>query len=196
MYDYIRGTLVKKRPNTVVIDVQGVGYQLEVPLSTYEQLNGVDEMQRLWTYLYVRDDAQRLYGFFSETERQLFLELIGVSGIGPKVALGILSGGTVTQVKEQIMQEDVSALKRLPGIGPKTAKRIILELRESLAETMDEREQSDTSPESSLQREGVLALESLGYSRGQAEKAVKAAMKNQESVESIEQLIKSALGTL
>lgn len=195
MFDYISGTLVKKRPNQAVLDVKGVGYLLEVPLSTYEQLGALDEACHLWTYLYVRDDAQRLYGFSTEAERELFLELLDVSGIGPKVALGILSGGSVREVKQQILSEDVSALKRLPGIGPKTAKRIILELRESLAE-------SETEPvgmeagDGSLKKEGILALESLGYSRTQAEKAIQSALKDDDSVDSVETLIKRALGTL
>ena len=194
MYEYIQGTLSKKTPGLAVIDVNGVGYQIEVSLGTYEALPSLGDQCKVWTYLYVRDDAQRLYGFITETERELYLDLISVSGIGPKVALGILSGGTVQEVKTRILNEDVSALKRLPGIGPKTAKRIILELRESLA-TAAEDVVIDGSPRGALHREGVLALESLGYSHSQAEKAIQTVLKGDEKLNNVEQLIKTALNT-
>ncbi|MCF7803269.1 MAG: Holliday junction branch migration protein RuvA [Candidatus Marinimicrobia bacterium] len=197
MYEYIKGPLVKKSTNEAVVDIQGVGYALEVSLATYEQLPDLNKECHLWTYLYVREDAQRLYGFATENERELFLELTSVSGIGPKVAIGILSGGTVQEVKQSIVNEDVKALKRFPGIGPKTAKRVILELRESLATDMAEEEGGEAgSPLSSLQKEGVLALESLGYSHSQAEKAVRTVLKNDGSIETVETLIKQALNTM
>ena len=194
MYEYIRGTLIQKAPNSAVIDVQGIGYSLEISINTFEALPQLNETCQLRTYLYVREDAQRLYGFATEKERNLFLELTGVSGIGPKVALGILSGGTVEEVKQRIIDEDVSALKRFPGIGPKTAKRIILELRETLTPS----EEAGVAGEvAGIQKnqEAVLALESLGYSRTQAEKAVKAILKQDEGIDNVEDLIKRALKT-
>lgn len=195
MYEYIKGPLVNKSTNEAIIDVNGVGYQMEISLNTYEQLPDVNKECRLWAYLYVREDAQRLYGFANKNERELFLELVSVSGIGPKVGIGILSGGTVHEVKQSIIDEDVKALKRFPGIGPKTAKRIILELRESLATDMEEEAGTDGTPVSSLQKEGIMALESLGYSRAQSEKAVRTVLKNDPSVDTVEVLIKSALNT-
>jgi Holliday junction DNA helicase RuvA len=136
-----------------------------------------------------------LYGFSTEKERSLFLELTSVSGIGPKVGMGILSGGTVREVKQQIVNEDVTALKRLPGIGPKTAKRIILELRESLASAEEDTTLTAAVPQSSLQKEAVLALESLGYSNAQASKAVQSVTEEDGTIESVELLIKKALST-
>lgn len=195
MYEYIKGDLVRKTPGSAVIDVQGVGYLLEVSLNTFEQLPEVNKECHLWTYLYVREDTQRLYGFSTEKERSLFLELTSVSGIGPKVGMGILSGGTVREVKQQIVNEDVTALKRLPGIGPKTAKRIILELRESLATAEEDTTLTAAVPKSSLQKEAVLALESLGYSNTQASKAVKTVSEQNSDIESVELLIKKALST-
>ena len=195
MYEYIKGNLVRKTPGSAVIDVQGVGYLLEVSLNTFEQLPVVNKECHLWTYLYVREDTQRLYGFSTEKERSLFLELTSVSGIGPKVGMGILSGGTVREVKQQIVNEDVTALKRLPGIGPKTAKRIILELRESLATEEEDTTLTAAVPQSSLQKEAVLALESLGYSNVQASKAVKSVTEQDGDIESVELLIKKALST-
>ncbi|MBS1272462.1 MAG: Holliday junction ATP-dependent DNA helicase RuvA [Candidatus Marinimicrobia bacterium] len=195
MYEYIKGPLARKSTNEAVIDVNGVGYSLEVSLSTFEQLPELHKECHLWTYLYVREDAQRLYGFADEKERELFLELISVSGIGPKVGIGILSGGTVAEVKESILNEDVKALKRFPGIGPKTAKRIILELRETLASERETVDVAGGSKAGSLQKEGMLALESLGYSRNQSEKAVRAVLKDAESVDTVETLLKAALKT-
>jgi Holliday junction DNA helicase RuvA len=195
MYEYIKGHLVRKTPGSAIIDVQGVGYLLEVSLNTFEQLPEVNKACHLWTYLYVREDTQRLYGFSTEKERSLFLELTSVSGIGPKVGMGILSGGTVREVKQQIVNEDVTALKRLPGIGPKTAKRIILELRESLATAEEDTTLTAAVPQSSLQKEAVLALESLGYSNTQASKAVQSVTEEDGTIESVELLIKKALST-
>jgi len=195
MYEYIKGNLVRKTPGSAVIDVQGVGYLLEVSLNTFEQLPEVNKECHLWTYLYVREDTQRLYGFTTESERSLFLELTSVSGIGPKVGMGILSGGSVREVKQQIVNEDVTALKRLPGIGPKTAKRIILELRESLATEDEDTTLTAALPKSSLQKEAVLALESLGYSNAQASQAVQSVADQDGEIESVELLIKKALCT-
>ncbi|HKJ68030.1 MAG TPA: Holliday junction branch migration protein RuvA [bacterium] len=195
MYEYIKGTLIRKMPNSAVIDVQGVGYLLEISINTFEALPRVNESCQLLTYLYVREDAQRLYGFGTGEERNLFLELTSVSGIGPKVALGILSGGTVEEVRQRILDEDVSALKRFPGIGPKTAKRIILELRETLTPS-DEIGVSGDGAGTSINQEAVLALESLGYSRTQAEKSVKTTLKQDEGIDNSEKLIKRALKTL
>ena len=195
MYEYIKGNLVRKTPGSAVIDVQGVGYLLEVSLNTFEQLPEVNKECHLWTYLYVREDTQRLYGFTTESERSLFLELTSVSGIGPKVGMGILSGGSVREVKQQIVNEDVTALKRLPGIGPKTAKRIILELRESLATEDEDTTLTAALPKSSLQKEAVLALESLGYSNAQASQAVQSVADQDGEIESVELLIKKALST-
>ncbi len=195
MYEYIKGTLIRKTPGSAVIDVQGIGYLLEVSLNTFENLPEVNKTCHLWTYLYVREDIQRLYGFSAERERSLFLELISVSGIGPKVGMGILSGGSVHEVKQQIVNEDVAALKRLPGIGPKTAKRIILELRESLAKAEEDTTLTAVAPRSSLQKEAILALESLGYNNTQATKAVQSVMEKDEDADSVEVVIKKALST-
>jgi len=194
MYEYIHGTLARKSPNLAIVDVNGVGFALEISLSTYESLPEIHSECHLLTYLYVREDTQKLFGFATEGERALFLELTSVSGIGPKVSMGILSAGNVSEVKSRIVNEDVAALKKLPGIGPKTAKRIILELRESLA-TEETEAGGEITRTSAIQNEAVLALESLGYSRSQAEKGVKAATSLDGEITSVEQLIKAALKT-
>lgn len=195
MFEYIQGILVQKTPQAAVIDVQGVGYSLDISVNTYQQLPEIDRECRLWTYLYVREDTQRLYGFARRDERGLFLELTSVSGIGPKVALGILSGGAVKEVKERILNEDVAALKRFPGIGPKTAKRIILELRESLTPMAGGGEGTDGEAAGSIVQEAVLALESLGYNRSRAEQAIRKITRNMQGEPSVEELIKKALQT-
>lgn len=195
MFEYLKGILVQKTPQSAVIDVHGIGYALDISVNTYQRLPDLDQECHLWTYLYVREDTQRLYGFAREDERSLFLELTSVSGIGPKVAMGILSGGTVAEVRERILNEDVTALKRFPGIGPKTAKRIILELRESLAPATEEGQGGGGGTTGGVDQEAILALESLGYNRIRAEKAVRAVMQKSPDHQSVEDLIKKALQT-
>jgi len=195
MFEYLQGILAQKSPHAVVIDVHGVGYALDISVNTYQRLPETNQECRLWTYLYVREDTHRLYGFAMEEERSLFLELTSVSGIGPKVALGILSGGTVKEVKERILNEDVTALKRFPGIGPKTAKRIILELRESLTPAVSAGDGAGGGPASEVEQEAILALESLGYNRARAEKAVRAVLQKAQDHQKVEDLIKKALQT-
>jgi len=195
MYEYISGVLVRKTPNKAVVDVQGIGYLIEISVNSFEALPQLNEQCHLYTYLYVREDSQRLYGFATENERDLFLNLTSVSGIGPKVAIGILSGGSVDEVRKRILDEDVTALKRYPGIGPKTAKRIILELRETLTPA-DGETGAAASTEVQKNQEAILALESLGYSKAQSEKAIKAAFKENDTFDNVEDLIKSALKSI
>jgi Holliday junction DNA helicase RuvA len=129
---FLRGKLAAKHPPALLLDVNGVGYEVEAPMSTFYGLPGVGSEVQLHTHLVVREDAHVLFGFGTERERSLFRELIKVSGVGPRIALGILSGATVDEFHRCVETQDTAALTRIPGIGRKTAERLIVEMRDRL----------------------------------------------------------------
>ncbi|MFZ1101230.1 MAG: Holliday junction branch migration protein RuvA, partial [Steroidobacteraceae bacterium] len=133
MIGAVRGRLASKTPPQLTVDVGGLGYELEAPMSTFYRLPAVGEEVRLLTHLVVREDAHVLYGFATEEERRLFRSLIRVSGVGPKIALALLSGISVAAFAECVQKEDIAALTRVPGVGRKTAERLIIEMRDRLA---------------------------------------------------------------
>ncbi len=188
----LEGTLLTKSPPTLLIDVGGVGYDVDAPMSTFYQLPNLGDKVVLLTHLVVREDAQLLYGFGSEGERQLFRALIKVSGIGPKVALVVLSGMSVEEFANCVQAEDAVALARLPGIGKKTAERLVIELRDKVQANQLQLSgggAQGTGPAAILP-EACAALEALGYKPGDALKMAKAVSADAETVE---ELIKLAL---
>lgn len=132
MIGFLKGRLAAKNPPGLLLDVGGVGYELEAPMSTFYGLPGVGEQVALFTHMVVREDAHVLFGFGTEAERRLFRGLLKVSGVGPKIALGILSGSSVDDFLRTIEAEDIAMLTRIPGIGRKTAERVIIEMRDSV----------------------------------------------------------------
>lgn len=167
MIGRITGTLLEKNPPTICVDVQGIGYEIDVPMSTLYDLPEVGAQVSLHTHLSIRDDAHVLFGFAHASERVAFRTLIKVSGIGPKTALGILSGLSVQDLASAIQAQDIALLTRAPGIGKKTAERMILELR-------DKFDVVSASPAASSGRSDILnALLALGYNNNEANKAVK-----------------------
>ena len=199
MYNYISGTLIEKSPAGVIVDVGGVGYELHVPISTFGCLPALGAPVKLLTRFVVREDAQILYGFVTQEEKRLFELLISISGIGPKTALTALSGVEPAVLKRAIIRGDVEVLKSVPGIGRKTAERIVIELREKLTaeglESMAEDSGAQlASTGGGATDDAVEALVALGYKRPGAkqavEKAVKASGKNSLSVE---ELVRSSL---
>lgn len=173
MISYLKGQLAHRSPTEVVIDVNGVGYAVTVPLSTSEKLGHLSGTVTLLTYLHVREDAMQLYGFATETERELFKALIGVSGVGPKIAQGILSGMGTEQIREAIIRDNPAALTSISGVGKKTAERIVIELRDKLAKTESLAPIGpSTSKHLRVRSEAIIALMSLGHSRQSAEQAV------------------------
>lgn len=191
MIGLLRGHIVKRQPTRLILDVQGVGYEVAVPISTYEALGEAGGEVSLHTHLHVREDALQLYGFASEAEKALFLTLIAISGIGPKVALGILSSCRVDEFTRLIRNGDVGRLKALPGIGKKTAERLVLELRDRLgAGAGGVAEMPPAQADSFEQAE--LALVSLGYNRANVQKVLAALLQNGASAD-VEALIKQAL---
>jgi len=176
---HLRGRILEKHPNRIVVDVNGVGYEVAVPLSTFYGLGdaGADVALRIHTH--VREDALALYGFASVLEQDLFERLIGVSGIGPKLGLAVLSGIEPLDLIRAIEQADVARLTAIPGVGKKTSERIVLELKDRLPKTQVVAVAAGYGdPEPPLLRDDLIsALVNLGYHRPLAEKAVAAAVK-------------------
>ena len=169
MIGRLRGTVVECRPELVVLDVAGVGYELEAPLSTYYELEKAGENAvTLHVRTYLRDDRLTLFGFWSLREKELFERLIGVSKIGPKVALGILSGLAPDDLIAALSAGDVTRLSRVPRVGKKTAERLVLELKDKVADLGDG---SAPQPAASADDDLLLALLGLGYKRREAEQA-------------------------
>lgn len=169
MIGRLQGNIAECRPELVVLDVGGVGYELEVPLSTYYELEKAGEnLVTLYVRTYLRDDRLTLFGFWSRREKDLFERLIGVSKIGPKVALGILSGLAPEELIAALSAGDIARLSRVPRVGKKTAERLVLELKDKVAELGDG---AAPTPEATLDDDLLLALLGLGYKRREAEQA-------------------------
>ncbi len=191
MISYLEGRLEAKSPTQIVLQVNGVGWLVRIPLSTYERLGEVGERIRILTYLHLRQDLIQLYGFFTQEERSLFESLISISGIGPRLAQGILSGIEVGDFQRYVAQGDVDSLIAIPGVGKKTAQRIVVELKEKFGgEGWRERPlEKGGEPE----EEAILALLSLGYKRDQANRALKKVLAKAKGHLSVEELIREVL---
>jgi len=168
MIAYLKGCLIRKTAGEAVLDVQGVGYRVGIPLSTYLELGEPGDTVSLEVYTHVTDSALALYGFHTEAERELFIKLIGISGIGPKIALNILSGIGVWDLEDAIREGDVARISLVPGIGKKTAMRIALELQEKLGKK-DKLLDLETSRE---KEDLISALMNMGFKRREVEKMV------------------------
>ncbi len=179
MIGFLKGRLAAKNPPFLLIDVNGVGYELEAPMSTFYGLPATGEAVALFTHLVVREDAHVLFGFGTEGERRLFRGLLKVSGVGPKIALGILSGASVEDFLRTIEAEDVAMLTRIPGIGRKTAERVIIEMRDSVKKFAMPFAGPDSVPAfaapSTPQSEAYAALVALGYKPPEVTRLLKAA---------------------
>lgn len=195
MISFLRGTLVEKNPTVLVLDVGGVGYAVHIPLSSYQRIGPVDSEITLLTYLHVREDILQLYGFASDEERRLFQMLIAISGIGPRMAQTILSGIPVADFRQAVKADDVDLLVTVPGIGRKTALRLIVELKGKFSDADEEAVTPVISGKAdrTLVEEAVLALVSLGYKRAQARETVQKILESGQGPLPIEELIKTAL---
>lgn len=179
MIGRLRGTLAEKQPPHLLLDVNGVGYELEVPMTTLYRLPSVGEAVTLHTHLVIREDAHLLYGFFEKRERELFRELIRLNGVGPKLALALMSGLEVDELVRCVQAQDTAALVKVPGVGKKTAERLLVELKDrfkawesipSIAPLVVEPQQAQAV--SSAENDAVSALISLGYKPQEASRAV------------------------
>lgn len=170
MIGRLSGTLAEKSPPQLLVDCQGVGYEVDVPMSTFYNLPALGERVTLLTHLVVREDAQLLYGFLTAAERATFRELIRISGIGPRTALSVLSGLSVDELAQAVAQQQALRLTKVPGIGKKTAERLLLELKGKLAPDLG----TPGSVASDAQADIVQALVALGYNEREAAAALKA----------------------
>lgn len=194
MYAYISGKLTHKSPTLVVLENQGIGYELHISLHTYSTIQSAQDCL-LHTYLHVKEDAHTLYGFAEPQEKELFIHLIGVSGIGPNTARMILSSMAPGELVAAIRTENEVAITRIKGVGPKSAKRLILELKDKLGKTAI----ADTLPiasGNSAREEALSALVMLGFARPAAEKALAKAIQTTPDANSVEALVKISLKNL
>lgn len=192
MFDFIHGNIIHKTPTTATIENNGIGYRINIPLSTYERILN-KESARLYTKLTIRDDEIKIYGFFSIEERNLFNMLVSVNGVGPNMALTILSSSSISQFEKYVIGNDSKSLQRIKGIGKKTAERIILELKETIQSLLSDTESTVEKNNVSIVSDAIMAMISLGYTKSEAEKAVTTAFSKIDASEGIEVLIKEAL---
>lgn len=194
----LKGILEEKSPSVILMDVQGVGYEVFISLNTYDRLPGTGSPCRLYIHHVVRDDAQLLFGFVQKEEKQMFTRLINVSGIGPKTALSILSGLTISELSNAVAENNVKRISAVHGIGKKTAERLIIELRDKISpfETFASPSAGGSDQQGSVIRDTLLALESLGFPQEQARKMVDAACKkNDGKIPDTEELLRLSLNS-
>ncbi|MDJ0778129.1 MAG: Holliday junction branch migration protein RuvA [Gammaproteobacteria bacterium] len=192
MISRLTGILAAKRAPQVLIDCHGVGYEADVSMTTFYQLPEVGQQVSIWTHLLVKDDAHSLVGFTTEQERRLFRQLIRINGVGPKMALAILSGIDERQFALCVANSDVAMLTRLPGVGKKTAERLIIEMRDKLDQVTDELPVAAAGGGASVVGEAVEALQALGYKPADAEKMITRAQQG-DAADSASELIRRAL---
>jgi len=201
MIAYLSGKLLEKQANTAIVDVGGVGYEVSIPLSTYYELGDVGSDVSMRIYTHVREDAIQLFGFKTLRERDLYLRLISVQGIGPKMGIAMLSGMNADEIILAVRTDDLARLTSIPGVGRKTAERLVIELRDKIGELSSggtakhHALESSSLPSDAVFEDALSALVNLGYQRPLAEKALKQAA--QEGIEiSVQKLLRRALQVL
>lgn len=194
MIGYLTGKIISKKPTQILLDVNGVGYLINISITTFEKLPADTETVSLYTYLAVREDALDLYGFFTIAEKDMFKLLISISGIGPKLGQSILSGIEIDELKEAIKTGNVARIISIPGIGRKTAERLIVELRDKV-ESLAEGIEVSLAGVPNVRNDAVAALTSLGYNQKSAEKIVRSILSSTPDMQ-IEDLIRDALAVL
>jgi len=199
MYAYLEGALTHKSPTHVHLDVNGVGYFLSISLNTYAALENLEKI-KLYTFLYVKEDVLSLFGFSNLEEKEMFTLLISVSGIGPNTARVVLSSLTPLEVSTAILHENVAAFNKVKGIGPKTAKRVILDLKDKVTKLGMETLKSGASPladnPTGIKLEAISALQVLGYNKKQVSQKIDDILNNTSDISKVEVLIKEVLKQL
>lgn len=197
MYQYLTGKIAEKTPAAVVLDVNGVGYEVRISVNTFTALPDLGQAAKLLTHFVVREDAQLLYGFATEDERELFRLLLSVSGIGPKMAITLLSGMTIPELKAAIREGSISVLSSVSGIGRKTAERVIVELKDKLPKEAGKDSKDiihDMNVSDQIVDDAVQALVALGYVKQKAKEAVQKVLKSALGKKlTVEEIIRSAL---
>lgn len=197
MFAYLKGTITHKTPTHLYLECNGVGYFVNISLTTFSHIEPLNDV-KLYTHLVVREDAHILYGFFTEEEKNMFLYLISVSGVGPNTARLVLSSLSVLEFQKAIISEDVRLIQSIKGIGPKSAQRLILELKDKLKKEKMAGAVDDNFIHSNtiVTEEALAALSILGFPKAQAEKAISKVMKENNSIRTVEELIKMSLKNL
>jgi holliday junction DNA helicase RuvA len=199
MIGQLRGQLLSKKPNVLLLDVHGVGYEIFIPLTSFYELPGEGNEVTLKIYTHVREDAFTLFGFRSQREKDFFLKLISISGIGPKLAISILSGAQVEELAQAIAENNLERLTSIPGIGRKTAERLVLELKSHitpflLPEQVEAARQGGAP--TALEEDILSALTNLGYPRASAEKALSMVLRSAECDRTFEDVLRNTLRRL
>jgi holliday junction DNA helicase RuvA len=196
MIGQLRGQLLSKKPNVLLLDVHGVGYEIFIPLTSFYELPGEGNEVTLKIYTHVREDALTLFGFRSQREKDFFLKLISISGVGPKLAITILSGAQVEELAQAIAEGNLARLTSIPGIGRKTAERLVLELKSHISpfllpEQVEAARQSGAP--SALEEDILSALTNLGYPRASADKALSMVLRSAECDRTFEDVLRNTL---
>ena len=191
MIGYLKGKIISSKPTHILLDVNGVGYTIRISINTFERISGKETVS-LYIHTNVKEDAITLFGFYSEAEKEMFELLISINGVGPKSALSLLSGISTDDLKQAIITNNIERIVAVPGIGRKTAERLILELKNKVSEI---KEEGIVSAKPSLQKEAVSALTTLGYNLTSSEKAVNKILSELPNC-SLEDLIKRSLKEL
>lgn len=194
MIGYITGKIISKKPTQSLIDVNGIGYLVNTSINTFEQLSNEGEIVSLYTYLAVKEDSLTLFGFFTITEKELFEILISINGVGPKLAQGVLSGISADEFKDAIVNRNISRLVAIPGVGKKTAERMMVELRDKI-DKVSESESNLTSTSFTIKDDAVAALIGLGYNQKTADKIIRNIIGSNPQI-GLEELIKESLKNL
>lgn len=192
MIAYINGKITFKSPAYIYVETNGIGYQVNISINTYAKIEHLDEV-KIYTYFHVKEDGQSLYGFYDELEKQIFIHLLSVSGIGPNTARVILSYMGPDEVRMAILQENVAVLNNVKGIGPKTAKRIILDLKDKMIKEPGETQVIVEQNYNTIMEEALSALIALGFPKASVQKSLNKAVKNDAGISSVEELIKKVL---
>jgi len=196
MIDFVKGLIAVKRPTYVIVETAGgVGYRMNISLHTYTQIEKLEQV-RLLAYLHIKEDAHTLYGFAEETERSLFILLISVSGVGPATAQVLLSGMSADEARGAIMSENELAFSKVKGIGPKTAKRIILDLKDKILKESGDIPLNIAPKDNRIREEALSALVSLGFVRINVQKELNKILQEQPDMKTVEELIRVALKRL
>ncbi|RLD10487.1 MAG: Holliday junction branch migration protein RuvA [Chlamydiae bacterium] len=197
MIIFLEGILEEKQPTRAVINAGGIGHEVIISLNTYEDLPNIGTKVRLQTHHHIREDAEILFGFSNNSERDFFVVLIGISGVGPSLAINILSGLPLLSLRAAIAAEDVKRLSSIKGIGKKTAERIIVELKDKIpALTVAQEKSKSASPENRMLNDAVLALVALGYKNSDAYTAVKRVLTESTTDSPVEEIVRLALGSI
>jgi len=189
---YLQGKLTHKNPAFVYVDCNGVGYHVNISLNTYSRLENLDAV-KIMTYMHTNDDGQSLFGFMDEAERAIFILLISVSGVGPNTARVILSYMTTEEAKSAIVHENVVALNKVKGIGPKTAKRIILDLKDKILKISGDQPLIMSESNNTVRDEALSALVALGFPKNSVEKQLKSILSTNSDIDQVEDIIKLVL---